>query len=554
MNVELPSLVSGDTTTPLREKTIGKLLADAVHDYSDNIALTCVKQNVHWTYAELQQQVDEFAKGLLNLGLDKGDCIGIWSPNNAEWIVTMYAAAKLGLVLVNVNPAYRPSELEYALNKVECKALVLANRFKTSDYVGIIRSLAPEVDTCQPGDLQAAKLPHLRVLILIEGDENGFYRFADRQAIGRTSSVDLTSINAACDPHDAVNIQFTSGTTGSPKGATLTHNNVVNNAYFVGRGIDLSSADKICSPVPLYHCFGMVMATLACANYGATLVLPNESFDPLSTLEALQSENCTVLYGVPTMFNLILNHERLSDYDVSSLRTGIVAGSLCPKSLMARIIDELNMAGVTNCYGMTETSPVSFQSAVDDDIQKRFTTVGRVHPHVRVKVINRDGAIVPRGQPGELCTRGYSVMQGYWADVKRTEESIIDGWMHTGDEAIIDEQGYCAIVGRIKDTIIRGGENIAPKEVEECLLSHPNIQEAQVFGVSDDKFGEIVAAWLMLDEGAALTETQVKDYCFDQIAHFKVPAIIRFVDEYPMTVTGKMQKFVMRQEMEKELA
>jgi len=547
---ELLSHLRGSTDTPLINITIGELLSNASDQYPDNTAIISSHQQCRLSYAQLDQRVNVVTKNLLSTGLKPGDRIGIWSPNNIEWVITLYAAARAGLVLVNINPAYRLSELEYALNKVGCRALVLAKSFKSTDYTDMLRTLAPEINSCEPGDLKAEKVPSLSTLILIDDTPmQGFISFSDLE---RSNNLQPSVANTAAD--SPVNIQFTSGTTGMPKGATLTHRNIVNNAYFVGRGINLSDTDKVCSPVPLYHCFGMVMATLACANFGATLVLPNDSFDPLSTLEAVQQEKCTALYGVPTMFSMILNHPEMTRFDVSSLRTGIVAGALCPEVLMKQIIADLHMTEITNCYGMTETSPVSFQSATDDSLQVRTTTVGRVHPNVEVKVIDDDGNTVPRGVRGELCTKGYSVMQGYWGDPQKTEESIVDGWMHTGDEAVIDQHGYSAIVGRIKDTIIRGGENIAPKEIEDFLLTHNDIIEAQAFGVSDAKYGEIVAVWLRLKADSTLTEEQVREYCQGQIAHFKVPAIIRFVTEFPMTVTGKAQKFVMRAETEESLA
>ncbi len=554
VKIDSLSHLVGDTNRPLLNKTIGKLLEDAASQYPNNTAIISSKQNTRMSYSELNQTVNTVARSFIALGLKKGDRIGIWSPNNIEWVITLYAAARAGLVLVNINPAYRLSELEYALRRVGCRALVLAKSFKSSDYTEMLRALVPEVDHCRPGELKSEALPDLSTLILL-GDYKlpGFLAFSDVREGFDAGPAGLAELGQRISPDAPVNIQFTSGTTGSPKGATLTHNNIVNNAYFVAQGIRLSNTDKVCSPVPLYHCFGMVMATLACANVGATLVLPDSAFDPLTTLEAVSQEKCTALYGVPTMFSMILNHPEKASFDVSSLRTGIVAGALCPEVLMKQIIDELNMSEITNCYGMTETSPVSFQSAVDDSMQVRTTTVGSVHPHVEVKVIDENGNTLPRGERGELCTKGYSVMQGYWNDQQKTDESIIDGWMHTGDEAVIDEHGYAAIVGRIKDTIIRGGENIAPKEIEDYLLTHSDILEAQAFGVSDSKYGEIVAVWVRLHDKATLSEEQIKEYCKGQIAHFKIPAIVKLVDEFPMTVTGKIQKFVMRNATEKAL-
>ena len=549
------SCLSGVTDPPLTDLTIGELLARAVKNNPEQEAIVSLHQNIRLSYSELDEVSDSFAKGLIDFGLEKGDRIGIWSPNYVEWIITMYAASKLGLILVNVNPAYRPLELEFALNKVECKALVLASSFKTSDYPGILESVAPEVTTCEVGALNAKRLPSLKALVLISDQpRDGYASFNDVVAAGKSSSFDLDAVKRQVDCHMPVNIQFTSGTTGTPKGATLTHHNIVNNGSNVGTGIKLNAKDRVCAPVPLYHCFGMVMATLACVSHGATLVLPNDAFEPAGTLDAVQKEACTALYGVPTMFGAMLDEPDFEKYDLRSLRTGIVAGSLCSQVLTTRIVEQMNMTEVTNCYGMTETSPVSFQSATDDPMDKRVKTVGSIHPHVQVKVVNSNREIVPRGVPGELCTKGYSVMKGYWGDVQKTEESVIDGWMFTGDQAVIDEDGYCAIVGRIKDTIIRGGENIAPKEIEDYLITHPAISEAQAFGVKNEKFGEVVAVWIKLKEGSELSEQQLREFCTDQIAYFKVPALIRFVGEFPLTVTGKIQKYKMREQMEKEIS
>jgi len=548
------SHVIGPKDVPLKNITVGQLLDTAADQYSSNLALVSSKQNMRLTYSELNAEASYIAKGFHEIGLRKGDRIGIWSPNNVEWVTTMYAAAKAGLILVNINPAYRPSELEYALDRVGCKALVMAKEFKTSNYVEMIHSLAPEIKGCEPGKLESQTLPELKSVILLGSDYlGGFFNYNDVFEKGKTSPIDLDNVSKEITPDEPVNIQFTSGTTGSPKGATLTHNNIVNNAYFVGCGINLIETDKICTPVPLYHCIGMVMSVLTCANFGAAVVLPSDSYDPISTLEAIEKEECTALYGVPTMFSMTVNDPDLLNYNVRSLRTGIVAGALCPEVLMNKIVNDLHMSEITNCYGMTETSPVSFQTSVNESMLKRTTTVGSVHPNVEVKIVDADNNVVPRGTPGELCTKGYSVMRGYWNDKVRTEESIVDGWMHTGDQAIIDEDGYGAIVGRIKDTIIRGGENIAPKEIEEYLLKHEEIVEAQAFGIKDEKFGEIVGAWLKIAPNSNLTEQEVKEFCKEKIAYFKIPEVIRFVDEYPMTVTGKVQKYVMREVMEKEM-
>jgi len=552
------SLTTGKTAIPLKNITIGELLDQAVAKFANNTALVSCHQNISWTYAELNQKAEHFAKGLLSIGVLPGDRIGIWSPNNVEWILTMYAAAKMGAILVNINPAYKPTELSYALNKVGCKALVMAKQFKTSIYTDMLQTLAPEVVTCESGNLQAAQLPELKSLILIsEQAQPGYLLFNDLLNKGQSSSLKFTGLSlenaqTQFNANSAINIQFTSGTTGSPKGATLTHNNIVNNAYFAGLGINLSEHDKICTPVPLYHCFGMVLSLLAAANFGSSVVLPALSYDPQSTLEAIQSQRCTALYGVPTMFNMMLNSPDFGSYNLSSLRTGIVAGSLCPPEIMRQVIEKLNMREVTNCYGMTETSPISFQTGLNDAFERRTTTVGTVVPHTTVKIVDKHGATVPIGQRGEICTQGYCVMQGYWGDPEKTNEAIENGWMKTGDEGILDEHGYLQIVGRIKDIIIRGGENIAPKEIEEYLFQHSSIEEVQAFGIPDEKFGEIVCVWIKVKQGYTLTEQEVTAFCEGKIAHFKVPGAIRFVDEFPLTVTGKIQKYKMREMMEQE--
>lgn len=427
-----------------------------------------------------------------------------------------------------------------------------ARSFKTSDYVSMVVELTPSIETSTFGNLNSNRIPTLNAVVFIDDkQEPGFVEFLTLATKGTDNIVDLDAVSNAISPDHAVNIQFTSGTTGSPKAATLTHRNIVNNAYFTGKGIGLSNSDVLCSPVPLDHCFGMVLAALACASYGATLVLPDGSFDPVSTMKAVEKEGCRALYGVPTMFSVMLNHPLRSDFNFSSLRTGIVAGALCPKVLMQQIISDMGMNEVTNCYGMTETSPVSFQSSVDDDLETKTVTVGLIPPHVEARIINSQGVTVALGDRGELCMKGYSVMKGYWNDDSRTDEAIVDGWMHTGDEVMIDGNGYCSIVGRIKGTIIRGGENIAPKEIEDFLLTHEGILEAQAFGVSDSKYGESVAVWLPLRNDAVLTEDQVKEFSGDQIAHYKVPSHVRFVEEFPMTAPGKVQNFLMRAEMEK---
>jgi fatty-acyl-CoA synthase len=550
------SYVSGTADAPLLGITIGQALDRAAEAWPERPALVDRGQDVRWTWGELKAQADGFAAGLLALGLKPGDRIGIWSLNRWEWALTQFAAAKAGLILVTINPAYRLSELEYALNLVGCVALVTATSFKTSDYMGMVNVLAPELATSQPGHLQAVKLPSLRSVIQIGGPAApGTIPFAGVAGMaGPDHHAALAHIGASLQFDDPVNIQFTSGTTGSPKGVTLTHHNILNNGYFVGRGCALTAQDRVCIPVPLYHCFGMVMGNLACVTSGATMVYPGEGFDPLATLEAVAAERCTALYGVPTMFIAQLDHPRFGEFDVSSLRTGIMAGSPCPIELMKRVVAQMNIREVTIAYGMTETSPVSFQSAVDDPLERRVSTVGRIHPHLEVKVVDAEGRVVPCGTSGELCTRGYSVMRGYWNQADKTAEAVdAAGWMHTGDLATIDEAGFCNIVGRIKDLIIRGGENVYPREVEEYLYRHPKIADVQVFGIADQKYGEELCAWIKLREGEAMTAEDVRGFCQGQIAHQKIPRYVRFVDEFPMTVTGKMQKYLMRQAMEAEL-
>ncbi|MDR6290982.1 fatty-acyl-CoA synthase [Inquilinus ginsengisoli] len=550
-----PSYVSGTADAPLLGETIGQALDRAAARWPDRPALIDRSLGIRWSWRDLADRADAFAAGLLALGLQPGDRIGIWLLNRAEWALTQFAAAKAGLVLVTVNPAYRLAELEYALTLVGCSALVTATAFKTSDYLGMLNTLAPELAGAAPGRLQAAKLPALRIVIQIGGSAPGTIPFEDVAGFGGAAERDrLRQLADTLQFDDPANIQFTSGTTGSPKGVTLTHHNILNNGYFVGRGLALGEQDRICIPVPLYHCFGMVMGNLAAVTHGAAMIYPGEGFDPLATLAAVAEERCTALYGVPTMFIAMLDHPRFGEFDVTSLRTGIMAGSPCPIEVMKRAVGQMNIREVTICYGMTETSPVSFQSAVDDPLERRVSTVGRIHPHLEVKIVDADGRIVPRGQRGELCTRGYTVMRGYWDQPDKTAE-VVDaaGWMHSGDLAVIDSDGFCNIVGRIKDMVIRGGENIYPREVEEYLYRHPKIQDVQVFGVPDPKYGEELCAWIRPRDGTALTAEEVRAFCDGQIAHQKIPRHIRFVDAFPMTVTGKMQKFRMRQAMEEEL-
>jgi fatty-acyl-CoA synthase len=546
----------GASAVPLIGETIGVHFDKAAARWADREALVVRHQGVRWSFAQLKDAVDAFAAGLLALGLEPGERIGIWSQNTAEWAVSQFATAKAGLILVNINPAYRLAELEYALNKVQCKALIISPSFKTSDYVEMVRTLAPEIDSAELGQLQSEKLPHLRTVIRMGNDVTpGMYNFADIAVLGNSGHKErLAALAGELQFDDPINIQFTSGTTGFPKGATLTHHNILNNGFFVGEGIKMVEGDRLAIPVPLYHCFGMVMGNLACITHGATMVYPGEGFDPTEVLQAIQDEKCTALYGVPTMFIAALDHADFDKFDLSSLRTGIMAGSPCPIEVMRQVIDRMNMNEVTIAYGMTETAPVSFHTAVDDELERKVGTVGRSIPHVECKIIEADGRIVAPGETGEILTRGYNVMLGYWDDDERTAESIdAAGWMHTGDLGTMDEYGYGNVVGRIKDMVIRGGENVYPREIEEYLYRHDKIQDVQVIGVPDPKFVEELCAWIVLREGETADADEIKEFCRGQIAHYKVPRYIKFVDEFPMTVTGKVQKFVMRDQMIEEL-
>jgi fatty-acyl-CoA synthase len=550
------SYVNGASTRPLLGQTIGAAFDAACAAHAGQMALISRHQKIRWTYAQMKERVDALAAGLLALGLEPGDRIGVWAPNCAEWALTQFATAKAGLILVNINPAYRLSEVEYALNKVGCKALVTAVAHKTSEYLHMLRELAPELSSARPGALQATRLPALRLVITL-GEQEHAGALAFHQACDAGTPADmerLAQIGPGLQFDDAVNIQFTSGTTGFPKGATLSHHNILNNGFFVAEAIRLAPGERLCIPVPLYHCFGMVMGNLGCVTHGATMVYPSEGFDPLAVLETVEAEGCEALYGVPTMFIAMLGHERFSHFNLTSLRTGIMAGSPCPIEVMRQVIDRMHMPEVTIAYGMTETSPVSFQSAADDSLDHRVSTVGRIQPHLEVKIVDEAGRIVPRGATGELCTRGYSVMIGYWDDPERTAEALdAAGWMHTGDLATLDAEGYGNIVGRIKDMVIRGGENVYPREIEEFLYRHPAVQDVQVIGVPDVKYGEEICAWIVLRTGEALTPEAVREFCKGQIAHYKIPRHIRFVEGFPTTVTGKVQKFAMREAMIAEL-
>ena len=546
----------GASTKPLIGETLGANFDAAVKKWGARDALIVRHQNIRWSYLELQEKVNAFAAGLLNLGLEPGDRVGIWSPNNSEWVVVQYATAKAGLILVNINPAYRVAELEYAINKVGCKALILASSFKSSDYVAMVGELAPEISKSTPGNISCGRLPSLKTVIQIGGKTNDGY-FDFEQIPGLASDKDFERLKVLSDElqfDDPINIQFTSGTTGFPKGATLTHFNVLNNGYFTGEGLKFTSSDKLCVPVPLYHCFGMVLSNVAALTHGAALVYPAEAFDPLTVLETVEAERCTALHGVPTMFIAELGHPNFKEFDLSTLRTGIMAGSPCPIEVMRRVVDEMHCKEMIIAYGMTETSPIITLTETDDPIEKQVTTVGRISPHVEVKIIDDRGRIVAPGKTGELLSRGYNVMQGYWDDPELTAESIdVAGWMHTGDLATMDEEGFCNIVGRVKDMVIRGGENIYPREIEEYLYRYEKISDVQVFGVPDEKFVEELCAWIILKPGESATEDDIREFCNGQIAHYKIPRHIRFVDAFPMTITGKVQKFAMRDTMIEEL-
>ena len=529
---------AGSTAAPLLEETIGANLDRTIAVFGSNEALVSCHQDIRWTYAELGERVAQLAQALLALGLEHGDRVGIWSPNNAEWTLVQYATARIGVILVNINPAYRSHELAYVLAQSGCRMLIAAPSFKTSDYramVGVVAGDCPDLE---------------RTIFLWSPEWDALWDPANR-----VDRVALTEREARLTPDDPINIQYTSGTTGFPKGATLTHRNILNNAHFVAEGQQLTADDRLCIPVPFYHCFGMVMGNLGCTTHGATMVIPSDAFEASAVLQAVQDERCTSLYGVPTMFIAELGHPEFGSFDLSSLRTGVMAGSPCPVEVMKQCVDLMNMTEVTICYGMTETSPVSTQTLTDDSLHHRTATVGRAHPHVEIRIADPgSGTTLARGATGEFCTRGYSVMQGYWNDPDKTAEAIdAEGWMHTGDLAVMDEDGYVNIVGRIKDMVIRGGENVYPREVEEFLYSHPDVSDVQVIGVPDDRYGEELMAWVRVRPGAAVTEDEVRDFCRGRIAHYKVPRYVKFVGEFPMTVTGKIQKYKMREQAIAEL-
>ena len=545
------SYVHGASEQPLIGATIGDLFDRVAAAFPGREALVSCHQGVRYTYRELRDQCDRFARGLLAIGVGKGDRIGIWAPNHAEWVVAQFATPKIGAILVNINPAYRTHELEYALKQSGCAALIIAPPFKTSDYGALLGEVCPELASCPPGQLRAARLPELRTVIAF-GAQRVAGAFAWGDVLARADAVTAETLAArqaeqAFD--DPINIQYTSGTTGFPKGATLSHHSILNNGFFIGERMRLTEADRLCIPVPFYHCFGMVLGNLAAVTHGATIVVPAEVFDPRKTLAAVQGERCTALHGVPTMFIAELGLPDFDTFDLATLRTGIMAGSPCPIEVMKQVNARMHMGEVTICYGMTETSPVSFQSATDDPLDKRVATVGRVAAHVECKIIDPlTGQIVPRGETGELLSRGYIVMLGYWGNEEATRAAIDDGrWMHTGDLATMDADGYVNIVGRSKDMIIRGGENVYPREIEEFLYGHPRVQDVQVIGVPDERYGEAVMAWIIARPGEAVTEGELRAYCEGKIAHYKIPRYWRFTDSFPMTVTGKIQKFKMRE-------
>jgi fatty-acyl-CoA synthase len=545
------SYVHGTATVPLLGQTIGASLDRIAAQVGDRDALISCHQNARFTYAELLDEVNRAARGLLALGVQRGDRVGIWSPNVAEWLIIQYAAAKVGAVLVNVNPAYRLRELEYVLKQSGVSVLVTARSFRKTDYMAILLALAPELTAAGGEPLAINKLPRLRhVIYLGDGATPGGVGWQDFVQLGeRVSLSALQAIQDSLQFDDPTNIQYTSGTTGSPKGATLSHHNVLNNGFFVGEVLRYTAEDRICAPVPFYHCFGCVMANLAALTHGAAVIIPAESFDPEATLRAIDAQRCTSIYGVPTMFIAMLGHPSFDSVRLDSLRTGIMAGSPCPIEVMRQVIDRMHVREVTICYGMTETSPVSFQSAVDDPIEVRVSTVGRIHPHLECKIVSPEtGEIVARGTQGELCTRGYSVMLGYWDNPEATAEAIdCAQWMHSGDLAVMRDDGCVNISGRMKDMIIRGGENIYPRELEELLYSHPKVSEAQVIGLPDLKYGEEVCAWVRLREGQSTTEDEIREFCRGQVATYKIPRYVRFVTEFPTTVTGKIQKYRMRE-------
>lgn len=546
----------GTTVPKLVEKTIGQYLDGIAEVYPDQLAVVVHHQNIRWNYSQYLAHIDSLATGLLKLGIKAGDRVGIWSPNNIEWCLTQFATAKIGAIMVCINPAYRPEELQYALINVGCRAVICADKFKSSDYLQMLYKLAPELNVCEVGKLQAKALPELEFVIRMGSEKSaGMLNFDDlMQDVNVDERALLDSIGKELSPYDAINIQFTSGTTGCPKGATLSHHNILNNGYLLAEAMKFTYQDKLCIPVPLYHCFGMVLGNLVCLAKGAAAIFPGESFEPLTTLQVVENERCTALHGVPTMFIAELEHPDFKNFDLSSLRTGVMAGATCPEEVMRRVQNLMYMKEVLIGYGQTECSPLNHLTEMDSPIEKRVSTVGRALPHTEVKIVNEFGEVLPINQPGEVCSRGYCIMQCYWNDPEKTAATIDSaGWLHSDDIGQMDEQGYVQIVGRIKDMIIRGGENIYPREIEEKLYTHKDVQDAAVFGVQSDKYGEEVCAWIKIRTGASITEEDIRHFLTEKFAYFKVPRYIKFVDQYPMTVTGKIQKFKMRELMYQEL-
>ncbi|MGD0105547.1 MAG: AMP-binding protein [Rhodopila sp.] len=545
------------SATPLLFDTLGGCLDKAAARWPEQEAVVVRDQGVRVTFAELRRQVDCLAAGLIALGLQPGDRVGLWSPNNIAWVISQYATAKAGLILVNLNPGYRVAELEYALNKVECRALITADQFKTSHYIGMLRALAPELDHCAPGALRAARVPHLTTVIHIaDTDEAGFYTLSGVHALGGPREyARLSELAELCQPDDPINIQFTSGTTGSPKAATLTHHSLINNAWFFAEEAGIRQGHRFCAPLPLYHVGCMVLGSIAGILCGATLVYLGEAFDPLAALETIQDERCDAFGGVPTMFVAILNHPAFSQYDLTALRMGFIGGSPCPSDIIRRIMNEMHISDIIIVYGMTELSGGSVQTSPTDPLERRVMTIGRVQPHMEVRIVDPEGRTVPCGIQGEICFRGHMVMRGYWNGAAQTAETIDPArWLHSGDLGTMDAEGYITITGRSKDMVIRGGENIYPREVEEFLFGHPAVADVQVFGVPDARYGEELCAWIRLRPGTTATEDEIRAFCRDRITHFKIPRYVRFVDAFPMTVTGKVQKYVMREQMAAELA
>jgi fatty-acyl-CoA synthase len=550
------SYFKGAITPGLLDETIGDLFDRIAGQYPGQDALIVSHQGIRWTYSSYKTEIERLATGLISLGIAAGDRVGIWAPNCYEWCLTQFATAKIGAILVCINPAYRVFELEYALNQSGCKAIIAAEKFKSSDYLSMLQRLAPELASCEPGKLRSGQLPHLEIVIRMgPGRSPGMFNFEDICSLGSEEDfIALRDIQAGLSSGDVINIQFTSGTTGSPKGAALSHYNILNNANQVAAGMKFSESDRLCIPVPMYHCFGMVLGKLACVTRGAAAIFPSDAFEPAAVLQAVEAEKCTALHGVPTMFIAELEHPEFDRFDLSSLRTGIMAGAPCPVEVMKQVMSRMNMAEVLIAYGQTECSPVNHMTLADDPLEKRVETVGRAGPHLEVKLVDEDGQVVPVGSKGDICTRGYAVMRGYWNDPERTAGTVdAQGWLHSGDLGVMDTEGYVSVVGRLKDMIIRGGENIYPREIEEFLFTHPDILDAKVIGVPDERLGEEVCAWVSLKAGATLCEEDIRAYCRERIAYFKVPRYIRLVDEFPMTVTGKVQKFKMREIMAEEL-